>query len=228
MIRSSGFKAALLTAGLAGCAGMNNARPLEQGQHAVGLTLGGPMLEFAGAPIPLPNAIAQGRHGLPALAGRPTDMHYGLNLTGLAFGVAHVHVGAAHLLLPQRGGVPALSVADRVHFATNVFDPRKELEARGAWGLNELELTASWAPRGQLLYLGLNDALDFTSPRLLLSPFAGVALDPGDPGGVGVQLEGRWYAADYLPPGQVTHWVGPARGALGVSLGLQYTFGGAR
>ncbi|MCB9742163.1 MAG: hypothetical protein H6741_18355 [Alphaproteobacteria bacterium] len=217
----------LLLLALAGCAGMNSARPLEQGEHAVGLTFGGPMLEFAGAPIPMPNAILQGRHGLAPLAGRPTDLHYGLNLTAAAFGVAHVHVGAAHLLLPQRGGVPALSVADRVHFATNILDPRKDLELRGAWALNELELTASWAPRGQLVYVGLNDALDFAAPELLLTPFLGAAFDPGDPGGLGVQLEGRWYAASTLPRADVTHWVGPGRGAIGATLGLSYRFGGA-
>ncbi len=37
-----------------GCATMNGARPLEPGQHAVGVTLGGAVLEFAGAPLPLP------------------------------------------------------------------------------------------------------------------------------------------------------------------------------
>lgn len=219
---------ALAALALAGCGGLNNARPLEQGQHAVGLTLGGPMLEFGGAPVPIPNAMLQGRHGLRPLAERPTDLTYGVNLTAAAFGVAHVQLGAAHLLLPQQGWRPALSVSDRLHFATNLLDTRKELEGRGAWGLNELELTASWAPGGQLVYVGLNDALEFTAPRLLLSPFVGAAFDPGDPGGLGVQLEGRWYGANYLPDGQVVRWVGPARGALGATLGFSYAFGGAR
>ena len=66
------------------CGTMNTARPLDKGQTAVGLTLGGPMVEFGGSFVPLPNAVVEGRTGMKPLNGKNWDINYGLNLTALA------------------------------------------------------------------------------------------------------------------------------------------------
>ncbi|MCB9765441.1 MAG: hypothetical protein H6739_37045 [Alphaproteobacteria bacterium] len=207
---------------LAACGTMNGARPLTQGQHAVGLTVGGPMVNL-GAPIPLPNAVLEGRSGLPALAGRPTDLNYGLNLTAAAFGVVGGHVGASHLLLDQRGARPALSATDRLYVYDNHLDRSDAAESRALWAMDQLELTASWAPKGQLLYLGAAEYLDFRNPRLTLTPFAGAALDFGRPGGFGLQVESRYFAANAAPVNTAVPWISLGRGAVGLTLGASWT-----
>ena len=63
-----------LAVGLNGCGTLNNARPLEEGRHQVGLTVGGPMVMLSGAPIPLPNAVVEGRHGVATIAEHPLDI----------------------------------------------------------------------------------------------------------------------------------------------------------
>lgn len=214
-------RCALLLPLLAGCGTMNTARPLSEGEHAFGPTFGGPLLKFGGVAIPLPNAVIEGRSGLPALKDHPFDLNYGLNLTAATFGVAQMHAGASLQLLAQQGGRPALSVSDRLFFATNGLDRRKD--AHGAWGMDQAELTASWKLQQQLVYGGLAQYTDFANPRLLLTPFAGAQLDFGRPGGFGLQLEARYFGVNALQETSTLKWVTFGRGAFAPMLGLSYT-----
>lgn len=220
---------ALCTVLLAGgCATMTGARPLAPGQHAVGVTAGGGLVEL-GAPIPLPNLVLEARHGLPELAGRPWDLGYGLNATGLAFGLLQGHVGSSWLLLPQQGAAPALSLTDRVFFATNLLGLPSRPEPRlQAWGADQVELTASWLVGGQLPYLSLSQYFDFRTPALTLTPALGAVFDPREPGGVALQAEVRWYGVNQPDDVATVSWVPGNAGILGISVGLSSRFGGAR
>lgn len=213
----------LMTGLLTACGVMNGARPQAPGTHAVGLTVGGPMLAAAGLVLPLPNATLEGRSGLPRLLDREVDLNYGVNLTAIAFGQAGVHVGASWLLLDQQGWRPALSVSDRVYFYTNVLDRTKA--TREWWAATQIELTASYALGSHLLYFGAAEALDFRNPGLLLSPFVGLqAATKSDR--VRFQLEGRWHAVNALPEAYNIDWISPGRGAIGVNAGVAVTLGG--
>ena len=79
-----------------GCMTMSGARPLYPGQHQAGVTVGGPMVEL-GSPLPLPNAVIEGRSGLTYLNKRPLDLNYGLNATAIALGNTNRSVGATNL-----------------------------------------------------------------------------------------------------------------------------------
>lgn len=214
----------LFALSLTACSTMNNARPSAPGEHAVGLTLGGPIVEF-GAPIPLPNAIAEGKHGVTTLLERNLEINYGLNLTGLAFGILQGHVGAAWELMTQEGWRPALAISNRIFLATNPLwlgEERSEF-AFGFWGANQTELLASWKPGGQLLYAGIAQYLDFGAPSLLLTPILGTELDVGL-GGFRVQLEARYFAVGRQAPTTNISWFPGGAGALGFSLGFGYHF----
>jgi hypothetical protein len=206
---------------------MTGARPLAPGQHAVGATVGGGLVEL-GAPIPLPNVVVEGRHGAALVAGRPLDVHYGMNATGLAFGLVQGHVGASWLAVDQRGAAPALSVTDRVFFAANALalPSRPEPKLEG-WGADQVELTASWRVKGQLPYLSLSQYFDFASPAFTLTPAVGAVFDPGQVGGVSLQTEARWYGV--VQPDEVgtVSWVPGSAGILGLTLGVCVPFGGA-
>ncbi len=214
----------LLTGLLTGCGVMNGARPQSPGTHAVGLTVGGPMLAAAGLVLPLPNAVIEGRSGLPLLLDRELDVNYGLNLTAIAFGQAGVHVGASWLVLDQQGWRPALSVSDRVYVYTNAFDRTKA--EREWWFATQVELTASYElGQASLVYFGAAEAIDFRNPGLLVSPFVGVQLAPKSDR-VRLQLEGRWHGINALPEASNIKWISPGRGAVGVNAGVAVTLGG--
>ena len=73
--------------GLVGCGTMNAARPLDPGQHVVGVTFGGPFTTSLGPPIPVPNLIVEGRTGLEPIGSMPVDVNYGVNGLAAAFGL---------------------------------------------------------------------------------------------------------------------------------------------
>jgi hypothetical protein len=204
---------------LAGCGTMNTARPLSPGEHAVGVTVGGPMVSFAGTYIPLPNLVLEGRSGLTTLADRPLDVNYGLNATGLPFGVVGLHGGASWLALEQQGARPALSLSNRLYLYDNHLDRRKNADPRQLWGMDQLEATVSWAPGRFLVYAGVSEYLDFSSPSLLLSPFLGTEIPIGQRSRLQVQL--HHFAINQSKNLNTVTWMTWGPGALGLTLGYQ-------
>ncbi len=215
----------------AGCSTLSGARPLDRGQHEVGLVLGGPLIEF-GAPIPFPNAVIAGRSGLAPVADRPFDLGYGLNLTGLPFGVLALHGDLGWQLTEQIGAVPAFTLRDKVFLQTNVFAANKADGVRRGLGLaNELDLYASWrlnAEESSLFFVSLAQTLDVVQPSLILTPGLGVEIDPGGRGGLRFQGELRWWAINRSTLSNNAAWVPKNPGAIGIHLGVAYGFGGAR
>ena len=215
---------ALLALPVAACSTMSGARPLARGEHAVGVTLGGALLDFGG-PMPLPNVVVEGAHGVAEVAGRPLDLRYGLDATGLPFGLLAGHVGSSWLLARPRGVLPRLALTDRVFFATNVLGlPYKTDPRLQGWVADQLELTASYDLGHQLVYASVSEYLDLQNPTLTFTPALGAQLDPGDAGGFFVQPEVRWFALGRVRESRAVRFVSPS-GALGVSVGLGARFG---
>ena len=63
----SPLRLAVLALTLSACSTMSGARPLARGEHAVGVTVGGALLDFGG-PLPLPNIVVEGAHGVAEVA----------------------------------------------------------------------------------------------------------------------------------------------------------------
>ncbi len=208
---------------LTGCGTLNSARPLSPGEHAVGATFGGAMVDFAGAYIPLPHLVVEGRSGLTTLAERPVDLNYGLNVTALPFGVVGLHGGASWLAMEQRGGVPAVSLTSRLYLYDNHLDRREDADPRALWAMEELEVTASWQPGKVLLYAGAAEHLDLFNPDLLLSPFLGVELPAGRRGRV--QVEVSHFAINRSKTLNTVNWLTWGPGAIGLSVGYQRRLG---
>ena len=211
---------------LSGCATLTPARPLDPGQHSISATFGGPMFSFAGAPLPVPNIVIEGRSGLPDLWDRPIDVNYGANITASAFGIAGIHGGASWMILDQKDAIPAITLIDRQFLYTNILDQRKEIPGLAA--VNQIELTASWRRDRSLLYTGVGEYVVFSDPSLLLTPFAGAQLDLGKSQRWILQLEGRHYAINRIDAYDSIQWISYGTGALGVNIGVARTFGGAR
>lgn len=206
-----------------GCASLNGARPLEPGKHEIATSIGGAMVMFAGAPVPLPNVIVEGRSGVAKPINRPLDINYGLNLTPMAFGILQFHVGTSWLLVHQNGGIPALSMTNRIWFAANILGaPFKAEGAVGVWANHQIEFTLSWEISHQLIYVSLAQYTDFTNPNLTLTPAIGAHFDPGKPGGFKLYVETRWYGLNQRQAATPFTFVPNALGALGLSFGFSY------
>jgi hypothetical protein len=226
--------AALLTLGSAvwaGCSTLSGARPLDRGQHEVGAVIGGPMLRF-GVPIPFPNVVVGARSGLPELADRPFDLGYGLNLTGLPYGVLAVHGDLGWQLNDQNGPLPAFTVRNKVFLQTNVIAGNKADGVRRGLALaDELDLYASWGlnpEQSSLFFVSLAQTLDFVEPSLILTPGIGTEIDPGGRGGWRFQGELRWWAINRGTLSNNAAWIPKNPGAIGIHFGVAYGFGGAR
>lgn len=214
---------------LVGCGTLSGARPLQPGQHEVGVVLGGPLIEFAGAPIPIPNLMLAGRSGVGLLADRPLDLAYGMNLTGLPFGVLALQGDVGWLLADQQGARPAFTVRNAVAFTSNAFASDKSEDAqRAIWVVDQLSLLASWKVKENVFYLSVAQATDLSAPSLVLTPGLGVSLDPGDAGGLRYQVDLSWYGINRSPDLDTIGLLPSKPGAIGVHLGLAYGFGGAK
>ena len=207
---------------LCACGTMNGARPLEKGQHAVGLTIGGPMVEFGGAFIPLPNAVIEGRSGMAPIKGHRWDVNYGLNLTAIAFDQIGTHVGGNYLISPQDGMRPAWSVGTRMFLYSNHISSATVDDGKGLWATNEVTTTVSWKVGRQMVYTGFSQYFDLSAPSLTLTPFWGCELfHTGLQNGFALQFEIRNYVVGRNPTVNLARWNTPfGSGAFGGSLGL--------
>lgn len=221
---------ALVALTLSGCGTLSGARPLEPGRHEVGVVFGGPVLTLFGAPIPLPNLVLGGRSGLGRLSDRPYDLGYGLNATGLAFGIVQGHADLGWLAVDQRGSAPALTVRNRLFLATNLpaAGAKADGSSVGAWGADQIELIASWQLGEHVVYGSVGEVLDFGNPGWVIVPAVGATIDPGEVGGLRLQTELRWWAVNRTQRLTQVDWVPGQPGAVGVHLGVAYGFGRAR
>lgn len=228
MTRARLTGAGLAAVGAVGCATLTTARPLEPGEHALGVVAGGGLVDL-GAPIPLPVVSLEGRHGVARVADRPVDVGWGVDATALAFGVVAVHGSSSILLFEQARARPALSLSDRLWFATNVVGlPSKPDPQLQAWLCDQVELTASWKLGQQLGYVALAQYVDFGNPTLTLTPAVGGVFDFREPGGVALQAEVRWFGLGVADTAETVDWIPGGTGILGVSLGLSSRFGWGR
>lgn len=212
--------AAVVLAGA--CTTFSPVRPLAPGTHAVAVTGGGPLANVPGVgTIPLPHVTVEGRHGVVERA----DVHYGVHLLPLVFGVAGVHVGGAYQMneQPEPFG-PAITVGQRFFGFTNVIDPRKG--RIDVWGLSQSDFTASWNVFGDhIVYAGLTGYVPLNEPKLYLAPFAGTQIVPGVDF-LRVQLEARWLAPYVDQRFAVVDWVSPGdQGGILLNAGVAVLFG---
>lgn len=213
---------------VAGCGTLSAVTPMEPGEHRVGATFGGPFTTNLGPPIPVPNLILEARSGVEPVAGMPVDINYGLNATTLAFGLVGVHGGASIHLLENEGWRPGLSVTEKLHLYNNYLDFSKPAETRTYWGINEFDVTASWAIGNHRLYIGGSDILDLADPELLVAPFAGVELTPGGDG-PSFQIESRILGANFSPEIWDLTWLTigeePGNGLISITASVSWALG---
>lgn len=99
---------------LGSCAPTRFVEPLEEKQHAVGFTFGGPLIEFGGT-IPVPLSGIQYGYGIK----KNLTAFGALHTTSAVFGNLQLDAGVTYQFLEQKGAIPNLSVTPALNFITN-------------------------------------------------------------------------------------------------------------
>ena len=205
---------------LSTCSTTRYVKPLKPGEHRAGLSVGGPLFDNLGFPIPVPNLSLDYQYGLAQNLG----VGGGVYLTPIFFGLGGmVELDIAYTVLLQKGLIPNLTFNGVFHFLFSSKDFRF---------YPEIGIISSWqlAP-GILAYTGIAAFIDFFPltegmgekyPILPIIP-------------VGCQLTIRRLAImaelQYHMPigtslGRVVHFNGiSGQGALAPYLGISWSFG---
>jgi hypothetical protein len=212
----------------AGCAVSRGIAPLAQGEHAVQISVGGPMMNLQGAPVPLPISSVGYGYGID---GR-THVHGAIYLTQLAFGVGGLDVGVATEMLSADGPRPRIMGDFTLYM---FFGDTAKGGAEGGFRLfPDLNLTITWdiGKWDHHVYVGFDNFFQpFPVFRFYPTPYLGAEVKSGPSGQphVGVIAElgyvAFWEDTTVLMP----EWVGiNNQGAVSFKLGLNVYFGGAK
>ena len=206
---------------VAGCSTFRPVQPLDPGQTALGVSLGGPLLNTLGTVFPTPILNVVAARGLRSRAGNmPWAVTGALDITAALYGNLHLEPGMVAYPIVQTGGaVPSVAVAGSLHVLANRHD---------SLFVPHLAGIASWRWGAQLLvYTGGDAALAIKTPAApLIGPLAGAEWVHGR-GRFG--LEVKWLAPYHDVEPAAPTWIAPFHhGYFSVLLGAGYQFGGTR
>jgi hypothetical protein len=141
---------------LASCAPTRFVQPLEKGQVAVTGHLGGPLIGFGGATIPIPFTSLGAGWGIS----NTTTAFGNLHTTALAYGVVQVEAGVLHSFLRPDGWRPGISAAATANFMADVWEGNTKL-------FPQLDANAYWTygKRQNFFYLGTSNWIDLARTR---------------------------------------------------------------
>ena len=140
---------------LSSCTPMRYVKPLAKKQHAVNLSLGGELIKYKSATIPIPFLSANYGYGIDSsLTGFAT-----LNVTSALFGNFQLDLGATKQVLTQDHFIPGLSISpafDFIYRNKNAakFYPQLALNAFWEYGKNK-----------NLVYAGIDNWFELAAKK---------------------------------------------------------------
>jgi hypothetical protein len=112
--------------------------PLNKKDHAVGVNLGGPLIEYSGSVIPVPFSSIIYGYGLQ----KRTTLFGALHTTSLAYGVIHTELGLTRELKYWEGSKVGLSFSPKINFMIDKWEWNYKLYP-------QIDLNAYWFFRGE-------------------------------------------------------------------------------
>ncbi|MCW3077273.1 MAG: hypothetical protein JWO32_1882 [Bacteroidetes bacterium] len=145
------------------CSPTQLVKPLQKGQRAAAITYGGPLIKFAGAPIPIPFTTLGFSYGLTSKITGYASLH----TTSLIFGNLQTTVGGLFSLYEQENKF-GLTVSPAIQTAYNI---RNKTGFR-IWPT--LDLNAYYHPlqKPSFVYIGANSWFELSSLRAHNEPQA--------------------------------------------------------
>ncbi len=137
------------------CAPSHFVKPLEKKQHAANIALGGPLIKYGTATIPVPFLTATYGYGIDStLTGFAS-----VNITSALYQNAQIEIGASKRLLKQNKYFPAISINPVLNFIyhdkkTYKFYPQFDLNFYWEYGRKE-----------NFFYVGLDNWFDLSAKK---------------------------------------------------------------
>ncbi len=207
------FLAILIT----GCGTVSTVRPLEPGQNAVAVSVGGPIVTLPGiGDLPLPYSVLRYRWGVL----KSLEAHIGLHPTMLAFGTIGLEAGLSYEIIHGKKLLPSLVLGANPTFWVNPFNVAAGFSP-------EVEAIFSWIVCDKLLlYSGGQTFFQLEKPYAAWAGLLGAEYRLGY---AGVDLEVKWYSPTENSEYRVVNFpISPLdQGALGVVLGVTLYPGGS-
>lgn len=207
---------------ISACSTTRPIQPLAPGETALGVSLGGPLLQTLGTVFPTPIlsvGVAHGHAPNRLSLGAPWALTGAIDVTAALFGSLHVDPGLAlYPLVRSQGAVPTVGLFCNLHVIANREDV---LLAPQVAGITSWRLGRPW-----LLYVGLDAARPVKAQASWLAgPMLGTQWDRGQ---TRFGLEAKWIAPYHDVEPVAPSWISPAHhGFFSLLLSVGYRFGGA-
>ena len=138
------------------CSSSRFVEPLEKNQKAIGIALGGPLINFGGATIPTPMSSVVFGYGLDT----NFTVFGGVHTTSLLFNNFHTDFGLTYKFIDQNKLIPSLSGSFNNTFVTSFETGTSrywpQLDINGYWNFSE---------RNHFWYVGLSNWFELRKTR---------------------------------------------------------------
>lgn len=138
------------------CSSSRFVEPLEKKQHAIGFSVGGPLINFGGTIIPTPMSSIVYGYGLDS----NLTVFGGLHTTSLVFNNFHTDFGITHKFIEQNRYTPALSGSFNNTFVTSL-----ETGSTRYWPQIDLNGYWNFSKQNHFWYVGLSNWFELRSKR---------------------------------------------------------------
>lgn len=203
------------------CAPTRVVKPLQKGEQQVSLHVGGPLLKFAGAPIPMPLSSLAYARGIS----NKTTAFGSLHTTALLFGVIQTDLGICRELYAHPSGF-GISVNPVLNIAFDTWEGNKKL-----WPELSFNAYQSLYQNKLLLYAGSSTWFELSSTRAHGEAQPNRALFHTQLGmqyqgkKLSYTLEGKYLGMGLPTQPNVVDYIGlQSKGALGIYFGVTRRF----
>lgn len=207
---------------ISSCSTVRQIRPLERGESALTISLGGPITKLGDVYIPLPLLSAGYNRGILS---NKLDIEAGLHLTEALYKTLMIDAGVNYRPILSNRWKPGLIITPKIFFMTNFKNARL---------YPSLCITSNWKINSHVyIYTGLENWFEFSKTRddnnkqkhhWLINPYLGTNFGRDK---LFFQIEGRWYIPNKSNQESTTSHIGVGEhGILGVMLGINYIFKG--
>ncbi len=196
-----------------GCSVTHPVRVLDEGATRVTASVGGPLIPYHGATIPVPYLTAGAARGITSTRTAFGDVHL---LMG-TFGVLGANGGMAWKVRNQEGPRPEVTLLGQAYLFTDLHSMSTARLFPDAAAVASYQLGDTWLTYGSVDIMG-----DPWQKRFLLTPALGGQWEAWS--GIRLQLEMKWMAANI----DTRHGIFEGRtslaghGAVGLFLGAGY------
>ena len=199
-----------------GCGSTQPVRVLEEGKTKAVFSLGGPIIQFGSAPIPVPYLTIGAMHGYSHDLTLTANAH----LLSAALGDIGFDAGAALRLLKQDGAIPEVTAKAQMYLFDNIARGPNAPRLFPMISLNGSYLIGE----SSLFYAGIDNLFQLSKPAYILSPFIGTEFYISRR--ISGQIETKWMAANINTSHGILEGYAAigGLGSIGFFLGLTYSF----